>query len=102
MVAHGVWVLPGGLSLLVTPHDLHMDLEFEDIVLTASALSPMFHLPILVMYSIASQGTRRSGRYLEDEEKARDLKSRMAMTPVGKRRSSLLDTHGFYFATWLS
>ena len=54
MVAHGVWVLPGGLSLLVTPHDLHMDLEFEDIVLTASALSPMFHLPILVMYSIAS------------------------------------------------
>ena len=24
----------GGLSLFVTPHDLHMDLEFEDIVLS--------------------------------------------------------------------
>lgn len=34
MVAHGVWVLPREAVTIVAPHDLHMDLEFEDIVLS--------------------------------------------------------------------
>lgn len=48
----------GRLSLFVTPHDLHMDLEFEDIVLSVLdrlCLVPYVSSPsYLVMYSITS------------------------------------------------